>query len=477
MKRDSASILVVDDDLALLQSLQEILEAEGYEVITAADGEQGLLLIKEQAFDLVLSDLAMPGLDGLQLLKYLRREQSECPCIIITGYGTISNAVAAMRQGAYDYFTKPVDATELRVVVARALEHRRLKWENFHLKKQLHRRFGFANMVGSSDPMTRVFDLIRKVADSDSNVLILGESGTGKELIAHAIHYNSPRAEGPLIPVNCAAIPEELLESELFGHERGAFTHAVRTRIGRFEQANGGTIFLDEISEMSPSLQVKILRVLQDHSFERIGGVKTIRVDIRVIAATNRNLEELVNQNKFREDLFYRLNVIPIRVPPLRERVPDIPLLVQHFLEFFSRTKKKPRKQLSPSVLDLLQQYPWPGNIRELENLMERLVILSEGEVIEVTDLPEKFQRLISPPAETPGDFSERGIHFNDAVQSFERNLILKALRQSNWVKTQAAQLLHLNRTTLLEKMKKQNIPSKPDSTSRLERVPKGSAL
>ena len=292
MKRDNASILVVDDDPALLNSLKEILEAEGYEVTAAADGESGLRRLKEQAFDLVLSDLALPGLDGMELLKYLQREAPAVPCIIITGYGTIANAVSAMHQGAYDYFTKPVDPTELRLVVARALEHRRLKWENLHLKKQLHRRYGFANMVGTSDGITRVFDLIRKVADTDSNVLILGESGTGKELIAHAIHYNSPRREGPLIPVNCAAIPEELLESELFGHERGAFTHAVRTRIGRFELANGGSIFLDEISEMSPGLQVKILRVLQDHSFERIGGIKTIRVDIRVIAATNRDLEE-----------------------------------------------------------------------------------------------------------------------------------------------------------------------------------------
>ena len=368
-----------------------------------------------------------------------------------------------MHQGAYDYFTKPVDPTELRLVVARALEHRRLKWENLHLKKQLHRRYGFANMVGTSDGITRVFDLIRKVADTDSNVLILGESGTGKELIAHAIHYNSARREGPLIPVNCAAIPEELLESELFGHERGAFTHAVRTRIGRFELANGGSIFLDEISEMSPGLQVKILRVLQDHSFERIGGIKTIRVDIRVIAATNRDLEELVRQNRFREDLFYRLNVIPIRVPPLRERVSDIPLLLQHFLQLFSRTKKKPLKRLSPAAMDLIRQHSWPGNVRELENLMERLVILTEGEVIEVSDLPEKFQHLVLPaPAET-GKFSEQGILFTDAVQAFERDLILKALHQSNWVKSRAAQLLHLNRTTLLEKMKKQNIPSAPD--------------
>ena len=458
------------------KSLKEILEADGYEVTTAADGESGLRCLKEHTFDLVLTDLALPGLDGMELLKYLRREQPGCPCIIITGCGTIANAVSAMHQGAYDYFTKPVDPTELRLVVARALEHRRLKWENLHLKQQLHRRYGFANMVGASDGITGVFDLIRKVADTDSNVLILGESGTGKELIAHAIHYNSVRREGPLIPVNCAAIPEELLESELFGHERGAFTHAVRTRIGRFELAHGGTIFLDEISEMSPGLQVKILRVLQDHSFERIGGIKTIRVDIRVIAATNRDLEELVRQNRFREDLFYRLNVIPIQVPPLRERVSDIPLLIHHFLQMFSRTKKKPLKRISPAAMDLLRQYAWPGNVRELENLMERLVILTEGEVIEVSDLPERFQRLsLSPVAET-GKFSEQGIRFTEAVQAFERDLILRALRQTNWVKSRAAQLLHLNRTTLLEKMKKQDIPSAPDFGPHLETVPKKSA-
>jgi DNA-binding NtrC family response regulator len=476
MKPKNASILVVDDDLVLRQNLKEILEAEGYEVTTAADGEQALLRLKEETFDLVLSDLAMPGIDGMEVLNYLVREQPRCPCIIITGHGTINNAVAAMRQGAYDYFAKPVDATELRLVVARALEHHRLKWENIQLKQRLQQRYGFANMVGSSEAMSRVFELIHKVADTDSTVLILGESGTGKELIAHAIHYNSPRREGPLIPVNCAAIPETLLESELFGHERGAFTHAVRTRIGRFEQAHGGSVFLDEISEMSPGLQVKILRVLQDHSFERIGGLKTIRVDIRVIAATNRDLEELVRQNKFREDLFYRLNVIPIRVPPLRERDADIILLAQHFLQLFSRTKKKPLKRLSPAALERLSQYPWPGNVRELENLMERLVILTEGETIEIADLPEKFQHLTLPPPEAAASLPPRGVHFTEMVQAFERNLILSALRQTNWVKSQAAQLLHLNRTTLLEKMKKQNLTAGPETTPRPEGSSKDSA-
>jgi DNA-binding NtrC family response regulator len=411
-----------------------------------------------------LTDLALPGLGGMEILNYLVRHRSETLCIIITGYATIKTSVAAMRLGAYDYLAKPVDPQELRLVISRALEHKHLKQENLQLKKQLYKRFGFANIIGTSEAITQVFDLIKKVADTDSTVLLLGESGTGKELIARAIHYNSYRRQGPLIPVNCAAIPEELLESELFGHERGAFTHAVRTRIGRFEQASGGTIFLDEIADMSPSLQVKILRVLQDRAFERIGGVKTIRVDIRVVAATNQDLEEMVRQGRFRKDLYYRLNVIPIKVPPLRERQSDIPLLATHFLQEFSRKKKKVLKRLSPQVLELLCQYSWPGNVRELENLMERLVILSEEDVVEASDLPERFHT-IYPPAVAPRleEFSDQGIHFSNAMKEFERNLILKALDKSNWVKSRAAQLLHLNRTTLIEKMKKQKIHSPQD--------------
>jgi len=458
MEQGNASILVIDDVLAVRQNLQEILQAEGYEVETAPDGESGLQCLQEQPFDLVLTDLALPGLGGMDILKYLVRHQPECSCIIITGYGTIQNSVAAMRLGAFDYLTKPVDPHELRLVVSRALDHRRLKRENLQLKKQLHKRYGFANIVGNSEALIKVFELIKKVADTDSTVLVLGESGTGKELITRAIHYNSLRKEGPLIPVNCAAIPEELLESELFGHERGAFTHAIRTRIGRFEQASGGTIFLDEIADMSPNLQVKILRVLQDRSFERIGGIKTIKVDIRVIAATNQDLEDMVRRGRFREDLYYRLNVIPIRVPPLRDRVSDISILVQHFLHEFTRKKKKPVKRFSTEAMDLLLRYPWPGNVRELENLTERLVILSEGEEIQLSELPERFR---GKPAASSGktqDFPDQGIHLTAAVQEFERDLILKALDKSNWVKSRAAQLLNLNRTTLLEKMKKQNI-------------------
>ena len=461
-----ASILVVEDDRAQREALQEILRQEGYDLETVPDGETGLRRLQEQGFDLVLTDMSLPGVGGLDILKFLVHHQPHCLCIIVTGYATVKNSVDAMRQGAYDYLPKPVDPQELRLVVRRALEHQRLQQENLQLKKQLFKRFGFANIIGTSEPIAQLFDLVRKVADTDSTVLLLGESGTGKELIARALHYNSQRRQGNLVAVNCAAIPEELLESELFGHERGAFTHAVRTRIGRFEQANGGTIFLDEIADMSPGLQVKLLRVLQDHSFERIGGVKGIKVDIRVVAATNQDLEAMVRQGNFREDLYYRLNVIPIRIPPLRDRAADIPLLVAHFLQEFSKKKKKPAKRLSSRAMELLIRYPWPGNVRELENLMERLVILTEGEVVEVEDLPQRFRESASLGADVESiDFPGDGLNLPQALQEFERRLILKALERSNWVKSRAAQLLSLNRTTLIEKMKKQQILS-PDAAS-----------
>jgi DNA-binding NtrC family response regulator len=460
MEREPAAILVIDDDPLVREGLQETLEAQGYEVKAAADGESGLALLKEQSFALVLSDLALPGLGGLEVLQHLTAHHPHCLCIIITGFGSIKTAVDSMRLGAFDYLTKPVDPQELQVVVAKALEVHRLKRENLELKRQLRQRYHFGRMVGDSEAMIQVFDLIRKVADSDSTVLLLGESGTGKELIAHALHCNSSRRERPLVPVNCAAIPEELLESELFGHERGAFTHAVRTRVGRFELAHGGTVFLDEIAEMSPGLQAKILRVLQDRAFERIGGVKTIRVDIRVIAATNQDLEARVAAGKFREDLYYRLNVIPIKIPPLRERLSDLPLLAHHFLEEIGRKKKKPGKRLSPEALELLGRYPWPGNVRELENLMERLVLLTEGDLITPGDLPERYRGgAPATPVTPPG---AAVVNLTDAVQEYERGLILKALEESKWVKARAAQLLNLNRTTLLEKMKKQGIPFSP---------------
>lgn len=452
------AILIIDDNAAIRNDLGELLSTQGYEVSTAEDGEVGLQMARDRRFNLVLTDLSMPRVDGMDVLKYLVNHLPETACIIITGYGTIQTAVDAMRLGAYDYLCKPVEARELLLVVARALDHQRLRQENIQLKKQLRKKYGFDNIIGSSEPICQVFDIIRKVADTDSTVLILGESGTGKELVARAIHHNSDRREGPLIPVNCAAIPEELLESELFGHEKGAFTHAVRTRIGRFEQADGGTIFLDEVGDMSPTLQVKILRVLQEHQFERIGGTRPLKVNIRVLAATNQDLKKMVQQGRFREDLFYRLNVIPIKIPPLRERPGDIPILINHFLSEFSRKKKRKVLRVSPEALRCLTGYTWPGNVRELENLMERLVILVDGDTIEPRDLPERMIRASRPETVLDLDFPEGGLPLTETVLEFERQMIIKALNKTGWVKNQAAQLLHLNRTTLIEKIKKQKI-------------------
>jgi transcriptional regulator with GAF, ATPase, and Fis domain len=314
--------------------------------------------------------------------------------------------------------------------------------------------------VGDSPAMQKVFQTIEKVADTDSTIMILGESGTGKELVARAVHYNSSRGKGPLVPVNCAAIPSELLESELFGHEKGAFTNAIRTRVGRFELAQGGTIFLDEIGDMDPVLQSKLLRVLQDRSFERIGGTRTIQVDIRVITATHRNLKELVEQGRFREDLFYRLNVIPITIPALREHKSDIPLLIQHFLTQFSRTKNRQIQGIDAEATRKLMEYDWPGNIRELENMIERIVILTNSEVISLADLPERIQNIQPKTQSLPFEIPEEGISLDSAVNEFEKRLILQALTKTGWVKNKAAQLLNLNRTTLIEKIKRQNLQS-----------------
>jgi transcriptional regulator with GAF, ATPase, and Fis domain len=344
-------------------------------------------------------------------------------------------------------------------VIARALEYQKLKTENVFLQGQLKAKYRFTNLIGDSDAMQQVFQMIEKIASTNSTVLICGESGTGKELVARAIHYNSDRRDQPMVPVNCGAIPEDLLESELFGYEKGAFTGALKTRIGRFELAHGGTIFLDEIGDMSPALQVKILRILQEHEFERVGGIRSIKVDIRVIAATHRDLELAVKKGTFREDLYYRLNVIPLVIPPLRERKYDIPLLVRHFIEKFNTEKKRAIKGISPEALNCFTQYDWPGNVRELENLIERLVILKEEGTIEREDLPEKIFGSASaggmlPPPDIPDD----GISLTTAVSEFEKELIIRALKKSNWVKNRAAKLLNLKRTTLVEKMKKINL-------------------
>lgn len=455
------TILVVDDSPAVLNGIAEILQSNGYTVDTAPDGAIAIDKINDKFYDIILTDLAMPKKDGMEVLKYITENSPESMCIIITGYGIIKNAVEAIRSGAFDYLTKPVKSEEIQVVIERALNYRDLKRENTTLKKQLTTRYAYENIVGDSENICAVFRLIDKVAQTDSTVLIMGESGTGKELIAHAIHYQSDRRDKPFIPVNCGAIPEELLESELFGHEKGAFTHAIRTRIGRFELAHSGTIFLDEIGDMSPNLQVKILRVLQGHQFERIGGTKTIKTDIRVIAATNKNLEEAVEAGRFREDLYYRLNVIPIHVPPLRERASDIPLLAHHFLEKFNKSKKKNIKSISKEVMQCFMSYNWPGNVRELENMIERLIILANDDKITIRDLPERLLAHRKKDTARPQQHNalpEEGLYLHAVVNEFEKNLILQALDRSGWVKNKAAQLLNLNRTTLIEKMKKQKL-------------------
>ena len=453
-----ARVLVIDDDPVILEVIADILKANGYETLTAPDGESGIKELESNSYDLVLTDLIMTEVGGMEVLDHLLANSPETICIILTGYGTIESSVKAIKKGAFDYITKPVTAPRLLVVVENALKFRSLEKENIRLKKELRRKYRYDNLIGTSEPIKKIYDLIEKVADTDGTVLISGSTGTGKELIARAIHYNSSRNDKPLVVINCGAIPEELLESELFGHEKGAFTGAHKVRIGRFEMANGGTIFLDEIGEMSPALQVKLLRVLQEMKFERVGGTKTIHVDIRIIAATNRNLTVAINKGTFREDLYYRLNVIPIKVPSLKQRKSDIKLLVDFFLKKFQRGKKQRIKGFSPAAMDAMLMYDWPGNVRELENLVKRVIILCDNQVAGFDDLPEHLQQnsvLIQPVKE---DLLEKGGTLSMAVKNFEKRLILEALEKSDGVKAKAAKLLNIKRTTLVEKIKKQNM-------------------
>jgi DNA-binding NtrC family response regulator len=451
-------VLVVDDDAKTRAQFAEFLEREGFIVDTAENGEQAATLLQQDFYDVAIIDLNMPKVDGMTVLKDLVDHQPDTVGIIMTGYATIRNAVEAMKLGAYDYLSKPVKMEEVLMVVQRALEFRDLRRENLNLKKQLKNKYKFENFIGDSLPMNKVFRVIEKVADTDSTVLILGESGTGKELVARAIHYHSNRHEKPMIPVNCGAIPEELLESELFGHEKGSFTNAIRTRIGRFELAHGGSIFLDEVAEMSPHLQVKLLRVLQEQEFERLGSTKTIKCDVRIIAATNKNLDKLVEENRFREDLYYRLKVIPIEIPPLRDRRSDIPLLIHHFLDVLCKVKKKKIRGISKKVMKALGNYDWPGNVRELENIVERMVILSEDDYLDLEDLPEKIAQMEKMDQTIQMLIPDEGFSLSNAINEYERQLILNALEKADWVKNRAAKLLNMNRTTLVEKIKKQGI-------------------
>jgi DNA-binding NtrC family response regulator len=410
----------------------------------------------------------MPGMDGLEVINRITKLDSRIITIVMTGYGTIDYAVRTMKAGAFDFITKPFGPDTVSLIVKRAIEVLKLKQENHLLRKAVRDQYRFEHLVGTSAPMRRVLDFVEKVADSESTVLITGDSGTGKELIARMLHFNSMRRDRSLVPVNCGAIPENLLESELFGHEKGAFTGAAHTRLGRFELAHGGTLFLDEIGEMPLALQVKLLRVLQERCFERVGGNKTIHVDVRIIAATNQNLEQAVAERRFRQDLYYRLHVIPIEVPPLRERRSDIPLLVNHFIERLNDQRKTEIAGMEPEALTRLIEYEWPGNIRELENLVERSVVLKKKGWIAVADLPERLAK--AAPAQ-PADQSEHFIRFNDEginltkeLEQYENRLIGEALRKANGVTSRAAQLLQLNRTTLVEKLKRKGFDAKSHS-------------
>jgi len=458
-------ILVVDDDTAIREILSATLLNDGYQVTGVADGASALRAIQEQPVHIVITDLHMPGMDGLEVIDRISKVDSKIITIVMTGYGTIDYAVRTMKAGAFDFITKPFGPDTVSLIVKRAVEVLKLKQENHLLRKAVRDQYRFEHLVGTSAPMRRVLDFVEKVADSESTVLIQGDSGTGKELIARMLHFNSMRRDRPLVPVNCGAIPENLLESELFGHEKGAFTGAAHTRLGRFELAHGGTLFLDEIGELPLSLQVKLLRVLQERCFERVGGNKTIHVDVRIIAATNQNLEQAVTERRFRQDLYYRLHVIPIEVPPLRERRSDIPLLVNHFVERLNEQRKTEIAGMDREALARLMDYDWPGNIRELENMVERAVVLKKKGLITVADLPDRLAKAV--PAQ-PVDQSEHFIRFNEdginltkELEQYENRLIGEALRKANGVTSRAAQLLQLNRTTLVEKLKRKGFDAK----------------
>lgn len=449
-------ILVVDDDESLRRVTQVQLQQTGYEVTAASDGNEALAVLERFPADLVITDLKMPGMSGLELLKRIRSAYSEIVIIMATAFGTIENAVEAMRAGAYDYVTKPVQIEELRITVSRALEHLELREEVRHLRSSLDKKFGFENILGRSNVLLSVLDMASRAAQTSSTVLVHGETGTGKELLAKAIHFNSPRKEKPFITINCGAIPKDLLESELFGHVKGSFTGAVAHKRGKAEAADGGTLFLDEIGELPPELQVKLLRLLQQGEIEKVGATETAHVDVRIIAATNRNLQAMVEDGAFRDDLYYRLAVIPLELPPLRERPDDIQELVEYF---FVRAKDKHGRQdlaLPPALLSYFCAYRWPGNVRELENVLERLVVLSRGPDISLNDLPEVLRRERPTLEVLHLDLPPQGI----SLEAVEKELILRALQKSDWNQTQAARYLDLSRKTLIYRMEKYNIQS-----------------
>lgn len=454
-------ILVADDEKSMREFLEIMLRKEGYRVTLASNGEEAVRWAEREIFDLALLDIRMPKVDGLSALKKIKTLSPETVVIVITAFASADTAIRAMKEGAYDYITKPFKVDEIKLIIRNALEKKNLEKENLLLKQVVQERYHFGNIVGQSPKMLELYRLLEKVAPTKTNILITGESGTGKELVAKAIHYNSPRKDKPFVTLNCGAIPESLIESELFGHMKGAFTDAVTTKKGLFEVADEGTIFLDEISELPLMMQVKLLRVIQDKEFKRVGGTEDIRVDVRIISATNKDLEEAVREKRFREDLFYRLNVIQIKLPPLRERKEDIPLLADHFLKKYCEELGKSITRISPEALQFLMNYDFPGNVRELQNIIERAVALETGSQLSLENLSSYLENQL--PAKKGAfdiDLPEEGIDLEKVVADLEKMLLLKALDRAKGVKKKAAELLRINFRSMRYRLDKYGLNS-----------------
>jgi len=445
------TVLVVDDDDSVRRVIEFTLQEVGYRVVTAVDGFEGLERLQAGPVDVVITDVRMPGMDGLDFLARIKSMLPDVPVVLLTAHATIDSAVEAMKLGAFDYLTKPFARDELKATVTKALDVGALRAENRHLREVVRERLSFDNMIAGSRAMRAVTDMAARVAPTDTSILLEGESGTGKELLAKAIHVHSKRAGGPFITINCGAIPEHLLESELFGHKRGSFTGAVADRAGKFEVANRGTIFLDEIGELPPALQVKLLRVLQEHEVDKVGEARPVRVDVRVIAATNRQLEKMLGDGSFRDDLYYRLAVISIRVPPLRERSEDIPLLVDHFLTEHSRRADRRRPQVDRRVFSAFNLYPWPGNVRELENVIERAIVLDTDGAIGLDDLPDRLREPGARVGRLQMELPDDGL----PLEAVEKDLIRAALEKHGWNQTRTAAYLDITRSTLIYRMQK----------------------
>lgn len=450
---DRKSILIIDDEAGMRDLVSRLFADSGYDTATAPDGPAGLRAAREGEFDLLILDMSLPKMNGLEVLQGIKEEKPDMPVIMVTAYGSTQTAVEALRLGAYDYIAKPFDLDELQVIAERALDQQRVIDENRFLRSELKKKYGFDNIVGSSPDMQRAYVMAAQVAQTNATVLILGETGTGKEYLARTVHYQSPRANGPFIKVNCAALPESLLESELFGHEKGAFTNAIARHIGRFETAHKGTIFLDEIGEITPSVQTKLLRVLQEKQFERVGGSETITVDVRVLAATNRDLVQAIKDKDFREDLYYRLNVISIKLPPMRERSDDVLVFADHFLKMYANETGKKVRRFSDEAIEELRNHDWPGNIRELENAVERAVILCNGETIRPEHLMLHPITIAATPAVKPST-NDDSIPASASLQDVEKYHIGRVLKDKNWNQSAAAQVLGIDRKTLRNKIR-----------------------